>query len=108
MFKFHTIVRLAAVPHLLCVPAMAIAGHSPDPAMASGCQKSCSYKGKVHQSTIVKQAKAKVGDLVLCPVSGVAVKVKPDTVTVTHNGKKYFVCCASCAERFRLNPEQFV
>jgi YHS domain-containing protein len=81
---------------------------SHDPVMTKGCKKACAYKGQHKKSAVVGQSIAKVGNLVECPVSGVVFKVRTDSERVFHKGYSYFVCCASCAARFKASPEKFV
>ncbi len=40
------------------------------------------------------------------PVCGMEVEEKGESIT--HNGKEYRFCCASCRWAFENNPEQFV
>ncbi|MEX0640865.1 MAG: YHS domain-containing protein [Nitrosopumilaceae archaeon] len=40
------------------------------------------------------------------PVCGMEVSDKGESLT--HNGKEYSFCCASCRWAFEKNPEQFV
>lgn len=41
------------------------------------------------------------------PVCGMEVSEKNND-SITHNGKEYRFCCASCRWAFENNPEQFV
>ncbi len=40
------------------------------------------------------------------PVCGMDVDEKHDSIT--HNGKRYYFCCASCKWAFEKDPKQFV
>jgi hypothetical protein len=71
-----------------------------DPEMTKVCEMGCALKGRVDEKQIVNQPGAKEGDLVRCPVSGVAFRVKMDSLEIVFNGHSYFTCCPSCAARF--------
>ncbi len=70
-----------------------------------GCQgKQAAKAGK----TLVPSHQAKLGDRTTCVVSGGKFVVRPNTVFVNHEGKKYPVCCPGCAARFNQNPKRFL
>lgn len=41
----------------------------------------------------------------MCPISGEEVTGKH---FVEHGGKKYGLCCAGCAKKFKKNPEKYL
>ncbi len=41
----------------------------------------------------------------VCPISGDKVTGKD---FVEHAGKKYGICCAMCADKFKKNPEKYI
>lgn len=51
--------------------------------------------------------KLAVGTAAKCPVTGEAFTVKPDTVQVTYQGKRYAFCCADCQPTFAKNPTKY-
>ena len=53
-------------------------------------------------------AEAKTGETVMCPVMGNAVKVGADTPFVEIKGKKYYVCCPSCGEKIKGDPDRYL
>jgi hypothetical protein len=61
----------------------------------------CSMKHKDKAAWVKPQPGAKVGDFVRCPVSGSIFDVKPDSPSVTIDGKTIYTCCAPCAKRFK-------
>jgi len=46
--------------------------------------------------------------LVLDPVCGMRVDPQKAAATVDYQGKKYYFCCRSCADRFSAAPEPFL
>ena len=72
-----------------------------------GTNCNCADKSSAN-GRVVPAAQAKVGDRTRCPVSGGTFVVRSDTEFVSHQGKRYPVCCSGCATRFRSTPEQFV
>lgn len=52
-------------------------------------------------------APAKVGDKIKCPVSDEEFTVAEGSPKVTHEGRDYYFCCASCAESFKADPTKY-
>lgn len=50
----------------------------------------------------------KVGDTIKCPVSGEEFTVADNSPKVTHEGRDYYFCCASCAESFKADPKKYI
>jgi YHS domain-containing protein len=48
-----------------------------------------------------------VGTKMKCAVTGEEFTVKPSTVQVVYNGKRYAFCCADCKPEFDKNPAKF-
>ena len=55
---------------------------------------------------MVFSSKKKRGDSMKDPVCGMEIGDKGESIT--HNGKEYKFCCASCKWAFEKNPEQFI
>lgn len=53
-------------------------------------------------------AEAGMGETVMCPVMGNAVEVGADTPFVEIDGKKYYVCCPSCGEKIKGDPDRYL
>jgi YHS domain-containing protein len=49
----------------------------------------------------------KVGDKIKCPVSDEEFTVAENSPRVTHEGRDYYLCCASCAESFKADPTKY-
>ena len=77
-----------------------------DFAMGSVCQAACGVSD-YDKSDIVDMAKAEVGDITMCPVSGAIYKVKESSPTLEHDGKTFHSCCDGCAKKFKEDPERF-
>ncbi len=54
-----------------------------------------------------KQETAKTENAVFCPVSGEKVAVNETTPKAEYNGKTYYFCCNSCAEKFKKDPAKY-
>lgn len=78
----------------------------PDPDFA-GCQQACGTHEPYDEADLVDQPGARVGDLARCPVSDAVFRIRSDQPTVEHDGVHFYVCCDSCAERFREEPARF-
>lgn len=72
-----------------------------------GCQTSSCAVGKHNAADVVAMVKAKTGNITQCPVSGAFFKVKENSPVLTHDGKTFHTCCASCAGRFKQDPDHF-
>lgn len=51
---------------------------------------------------------AKVGDIVVCPVMGGTFTVSSSSLAVTIDGKKYYVCCSTCVEKLKSEPDKYL
>ena len=47
------------------------------------------------------------GTVSQCPVTKEKVTVGKDTAAVQYAGKVYYMCCPSCLESFKADPEKF-
>jgi YHS domain-containing protein len=52
-------------------------------------------------------AAPKIGDKAKCPVSDEEFVVAENSPKVTHEGKDYYFCCASCADDFKADPKKY-
>jgi YHS domain-containing protein len=52
-------------------------------------------------------AKLPVGTKTKCAVTAEEFTVKPSTVQVTYNGKRYAFCCPDCQPTFAKNPAKY-
>ncbi len=49
----------------------------------------------------------KVGDITRCPVSGHTFKATAESPSVFRDGKRYFLCCPGCVDKFEANPAKY-
>lgn len=42
-----------------------------------------------------------------CPIEGAKIGSMGDPVKITYKGKIYNLCCASCLEKFQVDPEKY-
>lgn len=52
-------------------------------------------------------APIKVGDTAKCPVSGEEFTVAEGSPKVTYEGRDYYFCCPTCADRFNADPKKY-
>jgi len=44
----------------------------------------------------------------VCPVMGTVLTELNDELSVEHEGKIYYFCCAGCPEQFRADPQKYI
>lgn len=50
----------------------------------------------------------KIGNKVICPVTGSKFNITKDSVYVEYKGKIYFFCCPGCKPKFESSPEKYI
>ena len=80
---------------------------APDFIVSGVCQMACATKLPFREADVVAQPGAGVGQLTRCPVSGVVFAVGEESVSVSHAGKDYYLCCGGCERKFMQNPTRF-
>ncbi|MBU1076679.1 MAG: hypothetical protein KKH98_05260 [Spirochaetes bacterium] len=68
---------------------------------------SCSKSGEFAKQTY-NTPEAKVGDKVVCPVMDTQFTVKEDSQYVMAKGKKIYVCCPSCMDSIKADPDKYL
>jgi YHS domain-containing protein len=96
----------ACGPESATPPTAATAESGIDLEMAKICKQACEHK-QYDADKVVPAARAKLGDLTRCPVSGVVFQLDNETPRIEHAGQDYWLCCDGCAERFQQNPARF-
>lgn len=81
----------------------------------NSCGGGCSCNRGSHTNhqctdTNVVQTNEKAIDMgnKICPVEGAKIGSMGDPVKVTHGGKVYNLCCASCVDKFKADPEKYI
>ena len=49
-----------------------------------------------------------LGNKVVCPLSGEAFNIKPDSKKADYQGKVYYFCCPDCVALFKANPKKYL
>ena len=49
-----------------------------------------------------------LGNKIVCPVSGEAFNIKPDSKKVSYEGKIYYFCCPDCAALFNADQKKYL
>ena len=70
------------------------------------CQKSCAVQN-YDPDDLVSPAKASIGDLTRCPVSGVVFRVTQFSPMVKFEDKEIYTCCGSCEKIYNHDPEKY-
>ena len=70
------------------------------------CQKSCAVQN-YDPDDLVSPAKASIGDLTRCPVSGVVFRVTQFSPMVKFEDKEIYTCCGSCETIYNHDPEKY-
>jgi YHS domain-containing protein len=50
----------------------------------------------------------RLGNQVVCPVTGDTFSITKDSPSTEYNGKIYFFCCPMCKPKFEANPGKFL
>jgi peptide-methionine (R)-S-oxide reductase len=85
----------------LCLPAAA--GTS-----CCGSMASAGVKNQARVSCGAAAGEPAIGDEVVCPVMGRRFQVTAQSPYVEIEGRKYYVCCGSCVEPLRKEPEKYL
>lgn len=103
-----------AIMMIALVPLLASA-----PAFASNCHED--HSGHKHPAAAEKKpaadkkteavyrkvTKEETGKSAVCPVTGEALKITKDTISMSYKGKKYYFCCPGCDKSFMKAPEKY-
>ena len=77
---------------------------SADGSQVSSCQHQC---GESCGAGSCSDTPLKVNNT-HCPVSGRPIGSMGDPVSYVHNGQTYQLCCASCIDQFKADPEKYL
>jgi len=70
---------------------------------AADCGKEDSGMRQTYSS-----AEARKGETLICPVNGNGFEVGESTPYVEIEGKKYYVCCSTCGEKLKADPDKYL
>ena len=57
--------------------------------------------------TVRQPTEAEIGKITICPVMNLKISVREDTQVIDYKGKSYYMCCSSCVDEFKKDPDKF-
>lgn len=76
---------------------------------AATCVNGGGAKKSGSAAAVVKEATmdGNPDEVVQCPVMGTKLKKKDAVAVLDYKGKKYYICCKMCVEKFENDPEKY-